>query len=332
MQTNRINGSNLIDIVQGNHPALSLIPLDMHPASPNHRLEAGVVQFGYYGLIGPKPNEFLAATQFLTQSLQDQLTKGHMGIEVLTDSHEAIWLRAMLGLRLFQIRLVAGGGSHLDSSAKNLVNRLTTLTLQWFAHHASLLSLGYVPSGPLAGCILLPCARKRGAAKGDNREALSGVGTIKRQRQSRGGKGQAEAEKGSGKPAAGSMDPSELTRDVWYGEIASPGPTRATGASFWTLDKSRQDTASGPLYRLVEKEGGAWSYHFDVFDLPKLISPLEVVRYSNGHIAQFPVHPQLEDGVTYCAVEYSTGRFTFIEGEKEEGMSLGQEASRMDTP
>ncbi len=369
MQTNRINGNNLIDTVEGNHPSLSLIPLDMHPASPNQRLEAGVVQFGYYGLIAPDPNKFLISVQFLIQFLLSQLSTGHMGIEVLTDSHEAIWLRAMMGLRLFQIRM----SKEVHPTTPEF-NTLASLALQWFNHHASLLSLGYIPTGPLAGCILLPCARKRGASRAEKEKGsiLSGVGRVGHggahggvgggvhgigrkgpgavfgkpsRKPGKGDKGaqriQGEAEGGPDASESGSdgqetpsialstalVDHSELTRDVWYGQLLSQGrAARSAGANFWTLSKESQDTASGPIYRLAVKEGGEWVIPYAT--LPKLISPLEVTRYTNGHVAKFIDNPSLEDGVTYCKVEWSTGRFTFIEGEGEDGMELWREVSR----
>jgi len=155
MQTNRINGEATLDILAGQVPK-SMVGLNVG-GTPNQKMESAAVAVGFNCLVQPNP-QGAAAVQRAIDLLEKQLTEGHMGSEVFTDSHAPIWLRAMTSLRLYSLKLRDRGGAFA---------RLEDLVCQWFEHHFACLSLGLVTSGPLANQIVLPCARKSPNVPGD---------------------------------------------------------------------------------------------------------------------------------------------------------------------
>lgn len=148
MQTNRINGEATIDILAGQVPK-TMVGLNVG-GTPNQKMESAAVAVGFNCLLQPNPQGD-AAVRRAIDLLEKQLTEGHMLAEVFTDSHAPIWLRAMSSLRLYSLKLRSRGGQFA---------RLEELVCQWFEHHFACLSLGLVPSGPLANQIVLPCSRK----------------------------------------------------------------------------------------------------------------------------------------------------------------------------
>lgn len=287
MQTNKISGENTIDVANGVFPQLGLIPLDMHPSSPNQRVEAAAVMVGAYGLIQPTLAPFSAAVKRSIELLNQQLTQGHMVQEVFTDSHAPIWLRAMVSLRLYLLRINASQDpkvAQVRAACSADLETLGGLVEQWFELHYAALSLGLVTSGPLAGTVLLPCARKTGVGKAEGAGLLAGEGG----------------------------DPGNMVRDVWL-QLVTPGATvRRTGPKFWNLDKSRQDTAAGPLTKLVLAEGG-FGENLRRGTLPKLCAEFQITRIPGvGHMASFPNGlPNGKDAATTLWVDYASGRFSF---------------------
>jgi len=154
-QTNKISGAATVSIGMGVMPT-AMIPLDFG-GTPNQKVEAAAVQVGAHSLLRPSPSGDAAVTRSI-ELLEKQLNEGHMWIEALTDSHSPIWLRAMTSLRWYSLKLRSRGGKFA---------RLEELVVQWFEHHLAVLSLGLVPSGPLAGTVVLPCARKSSGTAGD---------------------------------------------------------------------------------------------------------------------------------------------------------------------
>jgi hypothetical protein len=154
-QTNKISGAATVSIGMGVMPT-SMIPLDFG-GTPNQKVEAAAVQVGAHCLLQPNASGDAAVTRSI-ELLQKQLNEGHMWIEALTDSHAPIWLRAMTSLRWYSLNLRKKGGRFAQ---------LDDLVMQWFEHHLAVLSLGLVPSGPLAGTVVLPCARKSSGTAGD---------------------------------------------------------------------------------------------------------------------------------------------------------------------
>ena len=154
-QTNRISGAATVSIGLGQMPTATV---GLNPrGTPNQKVEAAAVQVGVHCLLQPSPSGDAAVTRCI-QLLEKQLKEGHMWIEALTDSHAPIWLRAMTSLRWYSLKLRSRGGKFA---------RLEDLVVQWFEHHLAVLSLGLVPSGPLVGTVVLPCARKNSGTAGD---------------------------------------------------------------------------------------------------------------------------------------------------------------------
>lgn len=155
-QTNRISGAATVSIGLGQMPT-RMVGLDAG-GSPNQKVEAAAVQVGAHCFLKPDPSLGDAAVNRSIELLQKQLDEGHMWIEALTDSHAPIWLRAMTSLRWYCLKLRSQGGKFAA---------LEALVVQWFEHHLAVLSLGLVPSGPLVGTVVLPCARKSPGTAGD---------------------------------------------------------------------------------------------------------------------------------------------------------------------
>jgi hypothetical protein len=154
-QTNKISGAATVNIGLGKMPT-AMVGLN-DGGSPNQKVEAAAVQVGAHCLLQPNPSGDAAVTRSI-ELLQKQLNEGHMLIEALTDSHAPIWLRAMTSLRWYSLNLRKKGGKFAQ---------LDDLVMQWFEHHLAVLSLGLVSSGPLAGTVVLPCARKNSGTAGD---------------------------------------------------------------------------------------------------------------------------------------------------------------------
>lgn len=149
MQTNRINGAATIDILNGRIPERMV---GLHAGgTPNHKIEAASVAVGLHCFLRPNPSKGETAAKRAIELLENQVRGGHMLQEVFTDSHAPIWLRAMTSLRFYCLKIRQRSG---------LVNRLDDLVQQWFEHHFACLSLGWVPSGPLANMVILPGSRK----------------------------------------------------------------------------------------------------------------------------------------------------------------------------
>lgn len=258
MQTNKINGDNTIDVINGRKPDLAMVGLAAG-GTENHKLEAAEVQIGFYAFVMVNLALLMLAVRRAIDLLQRQVREGHMRAEVLTDSHAPIYLRAMCALRIHSAKLRQRGGDF---------EVLAALVEQWFEHHYACLSLGLVPSGPLAGRVLLPCARKSPEAPGDT------------------------------------------TRDAWMALVNGARP-QGVGPKFWNLDKDRQDTAAGPLTKMVLATCG-FGPNLKRGTLPKLIAPLTVDRFQDGHLARFPNGlPDCADTATSFWVEYSSGRYDF---------------------
>src|SRR3954463_11979489 len=155
-QTNKISGRATVSIGLGQMPT-TMIALNFG-GSPNQKVEAAAVQVGAHCLLEPNRTLGDAAVARSIALLEKQLREGHMWIEALTDSHSPIWLRAMTSLRWYCLKLRSRGGKFA---------RLEELVVQWFEHHLAVLTLGLVPSGPLHGTVVLPCARKTDGTAGD---------------------------------------------------------------------------------------------------------------------------------------------------------------------
>jgi hypothetical protein len=327
VQTNKINGLNTLSIVNGQHPTLPLVALDSG-GTVNQKAEAAAAQFGYYGLISPDRVQFLAALNRCISQLQDEESHGHMLGELLTDSHSPIHLRARTSLMLYLLRLKAKTTPPLATM------ELGDLLAGWFEHHLAVLSLGLVPTGPLAGAILLPCSRKRGATKDDlprdtnNRMlcSLDGWDPVS-------------------KPTPGppSPWPGDPVREGVLALIAghSPLPHREPGVHpksthlgrrAQTLSTKSPDTAAIPITSMVLAKGG-FGPNVLRGSLPKLAAGNFRVTYyagadgqpsgqPSGHWARFGDTPEQRsaahltlgvDSVTSLWVEYGSGKFSFLD-------------------
>jgi hypothetical protein len=205
MQVNRANGANLIACIQGLVPSLPMVTLDTHPSTPNQRLEAAVVWAFRYLTVEP---DSAKAAQGLDRCVE-LLHLPWMAGETLTDSHMPIWLRAMCGLRLLLDRAGVGRGGW--SAGALLVDLVDSWFEGWYAVH----TLGRVPSGPRAGQIILPCARKTVGIPNDAvRDAFYSLST------------------GGGLPASSGLSRAALV-----------------------LDKNRQDTAALAMVKMIPSFG-----------------------------------------------------------------------------
>lgn len=158
-------------------------------------------------------------------------------------------------------------------------SHLRSLTDQWFEHHYACLTLGLVPRGPLKGEVILPCARKTKAKK-----------TL-------------EVE-----------TPGNQVRNVWLQIVNGVRPR--VGRRFWDLTDDRQDTAAGPISRLVIKEGG-FGRDLKRGTLPRLCSPLQVERLEGGHTARFldDLPGSAKWNSQSCWVDYESGQYSFKDDE-----------------
>lgn len=156
-QVNSVNGDNLIALVQGRPVPHGLISLEQHPITPNQAVEAAVVQCWYYVLTAPDPGKAKLAIDRLTALIKEQMAQGFMRCagsnEFMAGSgHLAIWLRAMTGALLFADRAAVLKGSWLPG--------LLGLLRWWWASWHAVCRTGLVPSGPLAGRVVLPGPRR----------------------------------------------------------------------------------------------------------------------------------------------------------------------------
>lgn len=320
MQTNKISGFNTISLVNSQHPTLPLVGLNSG-GSVNQKAEAAAAQFGYYGLISPDSHHYSLALAKCIYQLKDELAHGHMLGELLTDSHSPIHLRARTSLMLYLLRTKPSLGILLD---------LRNLVVDWFEHHVALLSLGVVPSGPLQGCILLPCARKRGATHEDlsrdvhNPMLYSDGGVVDQDWQ----------------VPRSILWPGDPVREGFLAMVAgvsTPLPHRQPGVhprsthlgkGAQVLSDKSPDTAAIPITKLVLAKGG-FGPNVLRGSLPKLAaSNFKVTFYADsnghpaGHWARFgdtqeqrsAAHTTLGvDSVTSLWVEYGSGKFSFLD-------------------
>ena len=281
MQTNRINGEATIDLVQGREPA-KRIGL-RKGGTPNHKMEAAAVEVGYNCLLRPKEEAALEAMQWCGELLELQRDRGHMLGEVWTDSHSPIWLRAMISLMLWVRRMEKAMEQGRPVAGLAKLDKLADLVETWFEFHYASLQLGRVPRGPLAGRILLPCNRK------SSDEKLGVKGGV-------------------------SVDQADdMVRRVWFNMMTPPGKPGRVGRHYFTLSKDRQDTAAGPLTRLVLAEEGGFGADLRRGTLPKLIAPCVAEHYEDGHHIYFPdgLPEANRFSATDCWIEYDSGRFSF---------------------
>jgi hypothetical protein len=203
--------------------------------------------------------------------------------EVWTDSHSPIWLRAMISLLLWVRRMEKARRLGRPVAGLARLDKLARLAERWFEFHYASLRLGRVPRGPLDGRILLPCNRKS-----SHREL--GV---------QGGVSVNQAD--------------DMVRRVWFNMMTPPGKPGRVGREYFTLSKSRQDTAAGPLTRLVLAEEGGFGANLRRGRLPKLIAPCVAELYEDGHRIHFPDGLPGSDKFTAsdCWIEYDSGRFSF---------------------
>jgi len=321
VQTNKINGLNTLSIINSQHPTLHLVSLNSG-GTVNQKAEAAAVQLGYYGLVSPDPRLFSLALDRCISQLQDELTRGHMLQELLSDSHSPIHLRARTSLMLYVLRLRGKTGTGQNVTG---VIQLGRLLDNWFEHHLALLSLGLVPSGPLAGCVLLPCARKRGATHADPPKDTDSHMLYQ------------------GTDGWNPMFPwpGDPVREGVLALIAgnSPLPRRLPsahpksthlGRGAQILSPSSPDTAAIPITQLVLAKGG-FGPNVLRGALPKLmVSNFKVTYYAYansdggrpaGHWARFgdtreerdSTGTALLDGVASLWVEYESGRFSFLD-------------------
>ena len=281
MQTNRINGEATIDLVQGREPAKRI---GLHKGgTPNHKMEAAAVEVGYHCLLRPNDEEALEAMRWCSDLLELQMDHGHMLGEVWTDSHSPIWLRAMTSLMLWVRRMEKARklGGPVAGLAK--LDRLANLVERWFEFHYASLRLGRVPRGPLVGRILLPCNRK---SSDDELGVKAGVSL-------------AQAD--------------DMVRRVWFNMMTPPGKPGPVGREYFTLSKNRQDTAAGPLTRLVLAEKGGFGANLRRGTLPKLVAPCVAELYEDGQRIYFPdgLPETNRFSATDCWIEYGSGRFSF---------------------
>ena len=281
MQTNRINGEATIDLAQGREPARR-IGL-RRGGTPNHKMEAAAVEVGYNCLFRPNEEEAQEAMQWSIELLELQRDTGHMLGEVWTDSHSPIWLRAMTSLMLWVRRMEKARKLGRPVAGLSKLGGLTRRVERWFEFHYACLQLGRVPRGPLAGRILLPCNRK----SSDDELGVAGGVSVN----------QAD----------------DMVRRVWFDMTTPPGKPGRVGREFFTLSKNRQDTAAGPLTRLVLAEEGGFGANLRRGTLPKLIAPCVAELYEGGHRIYFPDGLPETDrfSATDCWIEYDSGRFSF---------------------
>ena len=280
MQTNRINGEATIDLAQGREPAKRI---GLHKGgTPNHKMEAAAVEVGYHCLLRPNEEEALEAMRWCRELLELQMEHGHMLGEVWTDSHSPIWLRAMISLLLWVRRMEKAKKLGRPVAGLAKLGGLAERAERWFEFHYACLQLGRVPRGPLAGRILLPCNRK------SSDEEL-GV---------QGGVGVEQAD--------------DMVRRVWFNMTTPPGKPGRVGREYFTLSKNRQDTAAGPLTKLVLADGG-FGANLRRGTLPKLIAPCVAELYEGGQRIYFPHGlPETDKfSATDCWIEYDSGRFSF---------------------
>ena len=104
----------------------------------------------------------------------------------------------------------------------------------------------------------------------------------------------------------------DMVRRVWFNMMTPPGKPGRVGREYFTLSKNRQDTAAGPLTRLVLAEGG-FGANLRRGTLPKLIAPCIAELYPDGHRIYFPEGlPEANKfSATDCWIEYDSGRFSF---------------------
>lgn len=214
MQTNKINGEATIDLVQKREPG-PRVGL-RRGGTLNHKLEAAEVAVGYFCLWKPQEREASAAVERCIELLEIQEHDGFMLNEVWTDSHAPIYLRAMVALRLWVLRMEKAVKKGTPVAGVEKLARLNQLLEHWFEYLYSSCALGFVPRGPHAGKVMLPCNRKSAHKK-------LGV-------------------KGGVLP----NQADDMVRRVWYSMLSSgkPGPV---GREYFTLDKvKRPDTAAAP--------------------------------------------------------------------------------------
>jgi hypothetical protein len=273
-QTNRWNGEATVKIMSGQLPdPASLIPLNSG-GTPNQMVEAAAARVGTFCYLSSNPSLGDPAVLRSIELLQKQLHEGHMWIEALTDSHAPIWLRGMTSLRWYSMHLRSKGGQFIV---------LDDLVQQWFEHHLSVLQLGLVPSGKLAGTVVLPCARKTPGVAGDR------------------------------------------SRDAWVQLVTTCRVSLSgLGPNFMKLSQDRQDTACGPITAKVLAAGG-FGDNFKRGTLPKLLTPLEIERFPEGHTASFPKGlAGCSDAATDCWVSYSSGMYAFTPGHGPFAGRIGQ--------
>lgn len=146
-QTNDATARNDVLLLQGHEPTSYIDPWG-HPMSPNQRVDAAA------GMVGSRDGAvrakgLAASIAFLeAQVAHGFQCLGPAGNECLTNSHGPHWLRAMTTLTVFAWRL---------SPADRLP--ILPLVWDWWEGWRALRTLGAVPSGPLAGWSILPCAR-----------------------------------------------------------------------------------------------------------------------------------------------------------------------------
>ena len=280
MQTNRINGEATIDLAQGREPARRIGLRG--GGTPNHKMEAAAVEVGYHCLFRPSEKDALEAMEWSIELLDLQRDTGHMLGEVWTDSHSPIWLRAMTSLMLWVRRMEKARRLGWPVAGLARLAKLTRQVERWFEFHYACLQLGRVPRGPLAGRILLPCNRK----SSDDELGVAGGVSVN----------QAD----------------DMVRRVWFDMTTPPGKPGRVGREFFTLSKNRQDTAAGPLTRLVLAEGG-FGANLRRGTLPRLIAPCVAELYEGGRHIYFPDGLPGTDrySATDCWIEYDSGRFSF---------------------
>jgi hypothetical protein len=270
MQVNKINGANVIAMIEGSPLPYALIPLDFHPITPNQSLEAAVAQLWFYTLVKPDAAKAQAAAAKLVSLFEQQQAGGFMRCaganECLTDSHFPIWLRAMTALTLL-----------IAKFPNAITARLGTLVPWWWESWRALCALGLVPSGPLAGSIVLPCARKTGLPGDPSKINVPGDAVC----------AAAYSISGGGKIGRG-LSKSALDLN----------PLRPDNAAVALTVRILAGPGFGPDFK-----GGA---------LPKLASRMIVLRGSAGHSASFPDGmPGASDAAPNVWCEYATGRFSF---------------------
>jgi len=292
MQTNKINGIGTISLALGLPLKSARVGLKSG-GTLNQKLEAAEVEVGYYCLAAPSEREAVAAMQRCIDLIDLQRFEGFMGTEVWTDSHSPIYLRAMCALRLWTLRMRKRASTGKPVAGLSKLDRLEPLLSWWFEAFYASCQLGLVPSGPLAGHILLPCNRK----SADEKRGIAG----------------------------GVTTPDDMCRRVWFGALSGIGVERV-GRDFFTLALDRPDTASGPLTKMVLAEGG-FAFDPKAALLPKLCTQCIAETYRDGHHIYFTRDLPGSDpwSAKECWVKYSTGEYAF-DGRPEP--DLGAKLSR----